>query len=63
MEFRYSVPRELVQVWYRLGCFLKLYNLSYSDLVPFPEVENPKNPGIQPYYFQKKTILLENFEI
>ena len=31
MDFRCSVPRKLVRVWYHFKWFLKLYNLSYSD--------------------------------
>ena len=31
MDFRYSLPRKLVRVWYHFKWFLKLYNLSYSD--------------------------------
>ena len=30
--WEFSVPRELVRVWYQFKWFLKLYNLSYSDL-------------------------------
>ena len=32
VDFPYLVPRELVRVWYHRKWFLKLYNLSYSDL-------------------------------
>ena len=30
-DFLCLVSRKLVQVWYHFKCFLKLYNLSYSD--------------------------------
>ena len=32
VNFPLFVPRKLVQVWYHFKSFLKLYNLSYSDL-------------------------------
>ena len=31
IDFRFSLPRKLIRVWYHLKWFLKIYNLSYSD--------------------------------
>ena len=58
VDFRGSVRRKLVRVWYHCKLFLKLCNLSYSDF----RFKNPKIPGIQPTYdflalwFRWKTI-------
>ena len=31
IDFRFSLPRKSVRVWYHFKLFLKLYNLGYSD--------------------------------
>ena len=47
LEFRYSVPREWVRLWYHWEWFLNpIWAIRIK--VSFPGVEISKNPGIQP---------------
>ena len=57
MDFRFSLPRKSVRVWYHFKWFLNLYNLLFS--FKFHSSKILKNPGIQPIYNQ--TVFLKPF--
>ena len=48
VDFRLSVSRKYVRVWYHFKWLLKFYNLSYFDSSFLPGVENSKISGIHP---------------
>ena len=53
VDFRGSVPRRLIRVWYRLEWFLKLCNLSYSDLSSIPWGRKSLKPRDSTYLWIK----------
>ena len=55
MDFWGSVTRKLVRVWYHCEWFLKLYNLSYSDLSFIRWVQKPQNPRNSAYVYRCKS--------